>query len=160
MGKGLMGFLFGGISGLVVGILIGALLMTAFCYFQSGGTNIPYDQTINSIANKFTVRDITWSKTLTLKHMLTAPSEIGANAPLDIFPFAYHKTYTQSFWVFCSGNDIDATMCIWGPGDDGKSYMLEFSRVSGNAINIKGYSLDVTWAKGTNEGYAYTMVVV
>ena len=50
-------YLIGGVSGIVVGILIGALALGAFGFVQGGGTNIPYDLTHSDIANSVKVQD-------------------------------------------------------------------------------------------------------
>jgi hypothetical protein len=69
------------------------------------------------------------------------------NAPLVAFP-AHLKT-TQSIWSFSSGSDVDLIMIIYGPGNDGQSYMITFGRFSATAIEVVGFGRKVEWSIGT-----------
>jgi hypothetical protein len=151
--KGLViGGLVGGVSGVVIGILIGALVFAGFGFLQSGGTNIPYDQNHVNIASKISIFDTTDGVALTCRHAQTGPAAMHPYAPLDTF--TARETYTQSVWFWCLDDDVDITMTIWGPGNDGETYYLEFGRHMGNAAEIKGFGYTATWEQGTTEGYA------
>lgn len=148
----IFGGLIGGAGGLLVGLLIGLAISQGFGFVQSGGTNIPYDQKHLNIASKITVHDKTANVALTLKHIQTGPSEFYPYAPYSAFN--PRRTYTQSLWVWCQDNDIDVTMVIWGPGDDGKSFLIGFGRHMWNAVEIKGFGHVSGWGEGGPEGYA------
>jgi hypothetical protein len=131
----------GGIGGVLVGILIGALIVGGYMYTQTGGLPVPYDTNHSYIAGKFTVT--TDQGTCTLKHISTAPAVFSPNVPLDVF--VPHKTYTQSLWTFDTANDIDVFLHIWGPGDDGKTYLCEFGRSGSGAMTISGFGQTISW---------------
>ena len=154
--KTLFGIAFGGITGLIIGILIGALALGGFTFLQSGGTSVPYDTGHNTIAQGFTVVDTTWSHELNLKHLQTGPAEFSPYAPLDLF--TAHNTYTQSIWMFTSGDDADLFMAITGPGDDGQSYYVTFSRCMANGVEITGWSQKIAWGQGSADGMATVIV--
>lgn len=151
--KGLLiGGMIGGAGGLFIGLLIGVLIVAGFGYWQTGGLNIPYNTEHAEISKRFTVKDITDGVVMNVKHVLTGEAAYHAYAPQDIF--IARKTYTQSLWFWTTGqsNDIEVTMTIWGPGEDGKTYAVEFGRHAGNNIQISGFGASVTWQDGI-EGY-------
>ena len=149
MANGFMGFILGGLGGFLGGLIIGALLMGALGYVMTGGTNIPYNTQHTKIAEGFKV---TITHELTLKHVLSTEAAINPYSSLDVF--TPHVVYGQSLWTFSSGDDIDVTMTIWGPGNDGATYLVEFGRHAGDAITIAGWNQSVSWPSNSNEGYA------
>lgn len=142
----LLGGLVGASGGLLLGVILGALLVTGYGLFETGGVNIPYDANHAKLAAMVTVIDTTNNAPLTLKHVMTASAAMNPNAALDVFKA--HSTYTESLWVFCSGNDIDVTMVIWGPGEDGETYVFGFGRHMWNGATISGFGQSVTWQQG------------
>lgn len=157
MGRGWLGFLFGGIGGGLVGILIGALLATMFFYVTTGGFGVAYDLNHQAIAKGFTVIDATENVYLNLKHVQTGPAEWY---PYSQDVFTRGATYTQSLWIWCSKNDIEISMVIQGPGDDGKSYLVGFGRHMGNAAQINGFGQAFEWSKDSDVGYASCIVTL
>jgi hypothetical protein len=147
--KGLLGFVIGGAGGLLIGIIIGVIAATGFGYWQSGGVNIPYDQNHNRIAESFVIRDVTYGATLSRKHLQTGPIEFSPTAPFSSY-FPAHLQTTQSVWAFCSGDDIDIILIILGPGNDTRTYSLNFQRLAANEISISStlLSVSVRWPGG------------
>jgi hypothetical protein len=155
------GFIFGlsigGVGGIVLGLIIGIAVFAGFNFVSSGGTSIPYDTNHSYIAERVSVYDMTDGVQMTSKLVLEGPATFHPFA-LDVFQFTAKKSYTQSLWIFCSQNDIDVTLTIFGAGDDGKSYLLEFGRHAGNTIQIKAFNQTFSWAKGSNDGVASLIV--
>lgn len=149
--NGFLGYLIGGAGGLLVGVIIGAALVSGFGWIQSGGVNIPYDQTHSAIANHVKVRDVTWGRNLAVKHLQTGPVEFSPYAPQSIY-FPAHLQTTQSIWVWTSGDDVDAVMCIVGPGNNSKAYVVLLSRMMANEASITCFNQTATWKKDTDVG--------
>jgi len=148
----IFGGLIGGGAGLLMGILIGVLVFGGLSFVQYGGVNVPYNLDHLEISKGFTVHDLTDGMPMNAKHVFTGSAVYHAFAR-DVF--TPKTSYTQSLWIWTTGdsNDIEVTMTIWGPGEDGKSYLIEFGKHAGNAIQIIGFGQSVTWQKDTNEGY-------
>lgn len=104
-----------------------------------------------AIAERFVVKDVTKDFYLTLKHRHTDIAEFYPTYELQITP---GETYVQSLWVWCTKDDIDVVMSIWGPGDDGLTYLVVFARMMGNEALITGCDQTIHWMQGTTEGYA------
>jgi len=51
--------------------------------------------------------------------------------------FEYGGTYTYSLWVYSYQGDPEVYVCIWGPGKDGKTHMVELSSASGKLYTVK-----------------------
>ena len=146
--RSLREFLFGG-TGFLLGLLVGIAVLGAFGYMQSGGSNVPYDNEHTRIANGFVGRDLTFSATMSLQHVRTAPIEFMPNSPMNVFPA--HLQTTQSLWAFSSGNDVDVVMVIYGPGTDGESYLITFGKISPCAIEVVGWGRTVEWSIGAGQ---------
>lgn len=158
--RDILGYIIGGAGGLVVGILIGALLMGGFGFIQGGGTNIPYDTNHSGIANSVRFWDKSYNVFETVHHLQTGPIEFSPTAPMNLFPA--HLQTTQSVWIFTSGADIDCYMTILGPGTDGHTYSVDFSRLTANEIEIvygTAYgNQTVHWFQG--DGVTYSNIQV
>jgi len=154
----LFGGVIGGLGGLLLGILLGALLVTGFGFLQSGGVNLPYDQKHKFIAENFIVQDMTTNSLTKLKHIITGPAQFYPTAPYDVF--TARQSYTQSLWVWTSEGDIDVTMTVWGPGNDAKTYLVEFGRHTGNEVRIEGFGRVFSWPEASTVGYASLTVEV
>lgn len=159
MGKshGIMGLLLGGMGGLLAGVLLGLLIAEAVGYWQTGGVNVPYAADHNDIANRFTVYSVTWKKNFVLTHLRTTVFTLQHNVlPLETFKVG--ESYTQSNWGWCENGDVEVWMSVTGPLSDG-NYLVDFARSGYNAVEIKGFSLSVTWAVGDySQSYAYVFV--
>ena len=162
--KSFFGYIIGGASGVVVGILIGLLAFGAFGFVQGGGTNIAYDTNHNDIANSVQVQDKSFKVQLTLHHLQTGPVEFKPFAPQtfiydgegggdDPTLFPPHLQTTQSIWIFTSGGDIDVYMRILGPGSDGHTYNVDFSRLTASETVITCGGQTVHWYSGDNVMY-------
>jgi hypothetical protein len=155
----LIGGILGGAGGLVLGLIIGVALFAGAGFLMQGGTNIPYDSKHSYIAEHVSCIDsaIPGGGQLSRKLALMGPA---AYSPLGLNVFTKGKTYTQSLWLFCAGNDIEATMTIWGAGDDGNTYMIELGRHDGSTMQITLFNQTFTWASRTNQGYVCLNVQV
>jgi hypothetical protein len=143
MGNGLLiGGLLGGITGILIGIMLGFGIYAGIYYMQTGGTNIPYNSEHSKIAEGIKVTDLATGVSMTVKHLLTTESQFYPYAPMS--GFTPRKTYTQSLWMWCSGDDVDMVMNIWGPSDDGHSYEVGFGRFMGNPFKIEGFGQTLT----------------
>ena len=154
--RDILGYLIGGAGGLVVGILIGALAFGVFGFVQGGGTNIPYDTNHTAIANSVRVQDKGFNVQLSLHHLQTGSVEFSPFAPNSVFPA--HLQTTQSIWIFTSGNDVDVYLTILGPGTDGHTFSVAFSRLMGNEAIITCGNQTVHWLQG--DGVMYSEIEV
>jgi len=156
LGGVVLGGVLGGGTGLILGIIIGALIFGGFSWLTTGGLPVPYDTVHSKVANGFTANDLTDQVSLNMKHIITGSATFHMYAvPQDAF--IPKNKYTQSLWTFCSGDDIDLTMTIWGPGENGE-YMVEFGRHAGNEIVIRGYGNTFTFPKDSSIGYAVAVL--
>jgi len=153
----LFGSLIGGAGGILLGLLIGVALLTGAGYVMTGGVNVPYDSNHSYIAERISVVDSTDGVTLSCKHVMSGPAEFH---PYALNAFTAKKTYTQSLWIFCAGNDIDVTLTIWGAGDDGHTYSVEFGRHAGNAITIHCFNDTYIWEANSDTGYLGTTIIL
>jgi hypothetical protein len=154
--RDILGYLIGGAGGLVVGILIGALAFGMFGFVQGGGTNVPYDTNHSGIANSVRVQDKQFNVMLTVHHLQTGPVEFSPYAPNSVFPA--HLQTTQSIWIFTSGADVDVYMTILGPGNDGHTFSVDFSRLTGSETILTYGNQTVHWLQG--DGVMYSNIQV
>ena len=108
-----------------------------------------------AIAERFVLQDVTKDFYLTLKHRYTDIAEFYPTYALQITP---GEPYVQSLWVWCTKDDIDIVMSIWGPGDDGITYYVVFARMMSNEVLITGFDQTIHWMYDTTEGYAVLTV--
>jgi len=150
--KPILGFLVGGMGGLLLGVLLGVAFAFGFSYWQTGGVNIPYSMEHTKISKMIKVSDITDGVVLNVKHVMTTQAVYHGYAPLS--SFESRETYTHSLWYWTTGDsrDIEVTMTIWGSAEDG-TYDIEFGRHAGNSIRIEGFGQTATWPQDGNEGY-------
>ena len=156
--KGLLiGGMVGGIGGIFLGVLIGVAIFGGASFLQHGGVSIPYELTHTTIAEAFQVYDVTDGVALNCKHVITMQAQFHAFAPYDAF--TPRETYTQSLWYWTTGssNDIDVTMTIWGAGAN-NTYLVEFGRHAGNALDIKGFGESASWTQNSVTGYFSLLV--
>lgn len=136
-----------------------SLLLAVTLLFVGAFGGFLYSNTIQNqpthehkmIAERFTVKDVTEDFYLTLKHRHTDIADFYPTYGLQITP---GEPYVQSLWVWCTKDDIDVVMTIWGPGDDGITYYLGFARMMSNEALITGFDHTIHWMKDTTEGYA------
>jgi hypothetical protein len=153
----MFGALIGGTGALVLGLLIGALVIGGFGYFQSGGVNVPYHMEHNQIANGFTAMDLTVTNTFKVRHVMTSEAQLYPHAPYAVF--TARETYTQSLWIFTptagDQKDIELVMLIWGPGNDGETYDVSFGKFAHNSITVHGWGHSHTWPEGDHQGLSW-----
>ena len=51
--------------------------------------------------------------------------------------FEWHGTYAYTLWVYSYEGDPEVYVCIWGPGKDGKTFMVELCSSSGRLYTVK-----------------------
>ena len=159
MGNAVTALLLGGSGGLIAGIILGALLVGGFQYFQSGGVGIPYAQDHVDIAHNFAVAMDTRDGKIQLdiKHIQTSTFTYAQDVLNEHFVMKKGEVYTESLWAWCSsGNDVEVAMTIIGPSNG--SYTVEFGKVSFAPIYISGYGLHADWPGGETEGFAHVDV--
>ena len=54
----------------------------------------------------------------------------------ELSTFTTGKQYPQTTWVWQRFGDTEWCMTIWGPGDDGETYFVEFGRLSSHSFII------------------------
>lgn len=104
--------------------------------------------THQTIANHVTVHDVDLNKDLTLKFMGSAVFIPGLSA--GQFPPGH--TYTSSLWAFCFEGNTQIYMKITGPGLDGNTYGLEFSKCAWDELTVDtpGGTFSIAKATATN----------
>jgi hypothetical protein len=108
------------------------------------------------VAKQVIVYDKTYGRTQTLVFVESGQGQMLSLVPMQFTPQTV--TYKYSFWVFKSGNDVNAVMWIWGPGDDGKTYNVEVARLAGNELEITYPGGKKTFPANSDEGYlAFTV---
>jgi hypothetical protein len=157
--KGFLALLLGSGVGLVVGVMIGALIVMGFGYFESGGTQIPFNLQHNALAGKVNV--LVDGKTTELKHLL---STLAPFYPQDIKNIARFAKSTgslpMSVWGFVQSGNVQVCMTIIGPPNNNYSdvYILEFGRLTFSAVHIAGL-VTLDWIAGSQDGYVLRDVV-
>jgi hypothetical protein len=127
---------------LVLGVLLGF-------YFAPQFKFPPRDH--EAIAKQVTVYDKTYGRTQTLVFVESGQGQMLILVPMQFTPQTV--TYAYSFWVFKTGNDVNAVMWIWGPGDDGKTYSVEVARLAGNELEVTYPGGKKTFPANSGEGY-------
>jgi hypothetical protein len=51
--------------------------------------------------------------------------------------FEQHETYQYTLWVYSFEGDPEVYVCIWGPGKDGKTFMVELCSSSDRTYTVK-----------------------
>jgi hypothetical protein len=51
--------------------------------------------------------------------------------------FEKYGTYTYSIWVYSYQNDPEVYVCIWGPGNDGKTFQVELAASFARDFTVK-----------------------
>jgi len=51
--------------------------------------------------------------------------------------FEQHGTYQYTLWVYSFEGDPEVYVCIWGPGEDGKTFMVELCSSSDRTYTVK-----------------------
>jgi hypothetical protein len=159
MMKGLLiGFIVGGVGSLLIGIIIGALIFAGYGYWQTGGTNIPYNQAHNDIAGLITV--FAGGLRCDLKHVASSTAEFLPGSIVDISKFAKGGQFPQSVWLFSEGGKPRLSLVITGPPDKSNAYILEFGRLSFVEIHVvcQRFSIDITWVQSGEQGYALKQI--
>lgn len=138
-------------------MILGAALTYGGTYLYTGGSPLPYDLNHKQLAEGFICRDATWGKELKVSHLKTKDAKFSPFSPQDI-AFTPRTQYRISSWEYDSESDPDVYLTIWGPGNDGVTYLCEFSKSAGNEIQILGWGFNATFAQGSEAGYASTSV--
>jgi len=116
--------------------IIGVVALAIYFYTSPRVIGIPQDH--SQIINDLDVVEVGTSETFSLSSLCVDSGSrvFGENWPLSIFETG--ETYTQSTWIWQREGDTEACLTVWGPGDDGKTYDLELSRLVG-ALEIRVY---------------------
>lgn len=130
------------IAFLVIGACLG--------YYLAPQLNFP-PKDHESIAKQVIVYDKTYGRAQVLVFVESGRGQLLSLVPLQFTDQT--KEYQYSFWVFKTGNDVNAVMWIWGPGDDGKTYSVEIARLAANELEIVYPGGKVTFPANSNEGY-------
>lgn len=134
---------------IIIGYILGAL-------YSKQLVTPPSDH--EAIAKQVIVYDKTYGRAQTLVFVEAGTGQMLSLIRLEFTPQT--KDYKYSFWVFKTGNDVNAVMWIWGPGDDGKTYSVEVARLMGNEAEITYPGGKATWPAGSDVGYLGFTVTV
>ena len=63
--------------------------------------------------------------------------------------FQWSKTYSYSLWVYSCNGDPEVYVCIWGPGNDGKTFMVELCSSADRKYRVVYGSTNTTFAHNT-----------
>jgi len=105
-----------------------------------------------AIANQIVVYDATFGRFQELHFVRSGKTPMLSVKPLSMFQ-PQTREYTYSLWEFRSGDDVNAVMMIWGPGDDGATYFVEISRLSANELKISYPGGEFTFPRNSDIGY-------
>lgn len=142
----------------IVAIAI-TFLFTVLLFFAIGiNTSMPPSDH-KTIVNSVKIVDTNVPITLTAK--CVDNGNIKWAEGLEII-FKSQQSYAQSTWLMQRYGDTEFVMTIWGPSEDGKTYLLEFGRVGGDSFQIKIGGLtkftipaitEAQWQSGAMLGY-------
>jgi len=115
-------------------ILVSILCLVVGYYL---GTQ-PWNKPISAhqfIIDNTTVFDTRAKMYLTPKFIESDKISYGKGCPLSA-TFQLYKEYQFSTWLWQRYGDTEWAMTIWGPGDDGMTYSIEFGRLAGDPFII------------------------
>ena len=112
---------------LLLGLIMGVFLSPAINSFLVPASH-------KAIVDKMEVIDTKANFRLTAKLVDSVSSEFGEGIPLATFD--YGKVYGQTTWIWQRYGDTEFVMTVWGPGNDGKTYLVEFGKVAGDPFKI------------------------
>jgi len=107
------------------------------------------------IVENTTIIDLEANFPLTPVFSIAKKASWSKGLPLSAV-FTPLREYYQSTWLWQRYDDTEWVMTIWGPSDDGITYLVEFGRVAANPFRITcaGQTIElesVTW-KWAEEG--------
>lgn len=135
------------LSFLVLGFLIGIFVGQAGLLTFPPGTH-------KAIVENTSIQDTTFEFWLEPKLVASRSIEWSKQSMVHM-SFAKEKSYRQTTWLWQRYGDTEVAMTIWGPGDDGRTYLIEFGRLGGNAFDIKCFDETASWARSTSQGWIH-----
>jgi len=64
--------------------------------------------------------------------------------------FLHGGTYQYTLWVYSYQGDPEVAVCVWGPGEDGKTYEVELTAFwSGRSYEVKCGTIQKTFTNNT-----------
>jgi hypothetical protein len=105
---------------LVFGILLLGLIMGVFLSPMVNSFLAPTNH--KTIVDKMTI--MTGTSKLEPAYLSTGTSMWTLSL---VENFLHGGTYSYTLWVYSYQGDPEVTVCIWGPGEDGKTYQVELS---------------------------------
>lgn len=112
----------------VVGFLFG---WVAYKYTAQGSIPELHD----NLAKEITIYDMDYNTSLICVFLKSSKTPMMSS--LESLQFTPKLVeYDVSEWGWYIGRDPDAYMNIWGPANDGKTYLIEISKTSGNTLKV------------------------
>jgi len=138
----------------LVGAFVAVALLAAgatYLFFIVVGTTMPSIEHF-TLAKAITIEDVDADYTFTLTCIWSGNQKVLYMLPgLSLNP---GETYSRSDWVGRTGTDLEVVMTIWGPGDAGNDYQVEFGKVASNEILIELPDGQThTFPRNSPEGY-------
>lgn len=130
--------------------LLIAIVAVAFYMAYNTFSTPPEDH--EAIAKQVTVYDATYRRFQELHFIRSGKSRQLSVKALSAFE-PQRKEYTYSLWEFRCGDDVNAVMMIWGPGDDGATYAVEIARLACNELEVTYPKGKFTFPKDSDVGY-------
>lgn len=115
---------------LILAIILGGLLGYVAHKYMSQGTVPQYH---SEIAELIKIYDLTYNTTLTC--VFIKASKTPQLSSLNEFTPKL-VDYDVSEWGYYCGEDPNAYVNIWGPGNDGKTFYIEICKMSGNTLQV------------------------
>jgi len=132
---------------LLVSLLLITVVVGGFMLYTDVASQPPKDHQI--IVNKIVIKDTKYD--CLLKPKFVYAKEITYGQP-TYGVFQVGETYMHSVWLWTRHDDAEWSMTIWGPGDDGMTYSIEFGRLAGNPFKITVEDTEITVPEGSGSG--------
>jgi len=122
------------LAGLVLGFIFG--FYTAFQIANSEWlTMMSIPASHRAIIENMEVIDTRANFKLTPKLVDSGVRSFGKGIPLELF--TNYEEYQQTTWIWQRHGDTEFAMTIWGPGNDGKTHMIELGRTAADPFEVK-----------------------
>lgn len=139
------------IVGLALGFGLAYIILPALFFAPSSHS---------SVINETEIVDTRVNLKLTPKLVDSSERALGTG----LSAFTQGKTYKHTTWLYQRHGETEFVVTVWGPGDDGKTHVVQIGRVSPGAFDIKFQKTtlvhyDATWATPADGYYWFDVEV-
>jgi len=142
---------------LLVSLLLIAIIVGGFMLYTDVAQQPP--KTHQTIVNKISIKDMEPGYDCYLKPRFVYAKEIAYGQP-TYGVFQTGETYMHSVWLWVRGDDAEWSMTIWGPGDDGATYSIEFGRLGSHPFKITVEDTEITVPKASGKGEGWYAIEI